>query len=218
MAWLFFMSLPATLTREGLPHALRSIGLIPPVMILSGFGAWWIYQKIQELLERQKQKWPAYIGQPERIKKEVLILSLLVLLLIPVMTYRNYFARWASNKNTYFSFSTDVWHLGQYLNALPQDTKKYIVVNQAGTDVHGIPMPAQTVMFATDTFRETERQRKNIEYVLPQNINNQLLVTSNQRSVIAFLNGKDRDLILDIQKKFPNLKIKVPGDFVILEN
>lgn len=229
LAWLFFMSLPATLTREGLPHTLRSIGLIPPVMILSGFGAWWLYQKAIGWLEKQKIKWPTYEGQLNRVKKEVALLAILVLILIPVVTYRNYFVRWASNENTYFSFSTDVWHLGQYLKGLPPDTKKYIVVNQAGTDVRGIPMPAQTVMFATDSFREAERQRKNIEYVLPQNIDiitlraersevEKFSTSANNKIVVAFLDGKDRDLILTVQKKFPNLKIKIPSDFVILEN
>lgn len=239
-AWLLFLSLPATLTREGLPHALRSIGMIPPVMILSGFGAWWIYQKTQEWLESKKNKWSTHAGQLERIKKEVLLLSLLVSLLIPIMTYRNYFARWASNENTYFSFSADVWHLGQYLNSLPLDTKKYVVVNLPGVDVRGIPMPAQTVMFATDSFRETERRRKNIEYVLPQNTDKIILraeqggvekfstspvrneisngASSNSKVIIAFLNGEDRNPIFDIQKKFSDFKIRVPGDFVILEN
>ncbi|MBI2640313.1 MAG: glycosyltransferase family 39 protein [Candidatus Sungbacteria bacterium] len=218
LAWLLFMSLPATLTREGLPHALRSIGLIPPVMILSGLGAWWIYQKIINWLDLQKLKWPTYIGQLERVKKEVALLAILLLTLIPILTYRNYFIRWAGSEETYFAFSTDLWHLGKFLDGLPNETKKYVVVNLPGVEVRGISVPAQTVMFATDTFRETGQKEKNMEYVLPQNISNQLLVTSNQPTVIAFLNGEDKALINEIKQKNPQLRVRVPGDFVILEN
>ena len=38
IAWFSFMTLPATLTREGLPHALRAIGMLPPIMILAAIG------------------------------------------------------------------------------------------------------------------------------------------------------------------------------------
>ncbi|QQG45159.1 MAG: hypothetical protein HYW89_04135 [Candidatus Sungiibacteriota bacterium] len=221
IAWLFFMSLPATLTREGLPHALRSIGMIPPIMILSGFGSWWIYHKVKDWLEKQKIKWPQYTGQLERIKKEVFILGMLTLLFIPLYTFQQYFVQWAYNPNSYFAFSTDIWHLGQYLNGLPNDVKKYVVVNMLGVDIRGIPAPTQTVMFATNTFRKKERMEKNITYIPYRDETSMVSaieVLPQQKTVIAFLNGGDRKLIKNIQEKFEGLKIKVPGDFVILVN
>jgi hypothetical protein len=44
------------------------------------------------------------------------------------------------------------------------------VVNADGVMVRGIPMPAQTVMFFSDSFTEKQRIKHNIHYVLPDNI------------------------------------------------
>ena len=88
-----------------------------------------------------------------------------------------------------------------------------------GVEVRGIPMPAQTIMFATDTFREGSRREKNIFYLLPQDISNfQLPVTNNRSVVISLLDGNDRKTKAKLEKKFPNMKFKAPGDFVIFTN
>lgn len=217
LAWFAVLSLPATLTREGLPHALRSIGMIPPVIVLAGMGAWKTLEFFVALLEKQKQKWPQYAEQLARIRKEVILLFILVLLLIPLATFRAYFVLWAHNPNTYFAFATDLWHLGQFLDGLPDSTQKYVIVNLPGVKVRGIPMPAQTVMFATNTFQEENRWLRNIEYILPEEVN-KLPVIDNRKVIIAPLNGSDRELLKNLRQKFPQLKVKDPGDFVILGN
>ena len=93
--------------------------MIPPVMILAGWGTWWVLEKIDLWLENQKNKWPAYKHQLERLNKEIVLLVLVVFLAITYTTYRDYFIRWANNPNTYFAFSTDLWNLGKYLDGLP---------------------------------------------------------------------------------------------------
>src|SRR3989338_7384593 len=217
--WLFFMSLPATLTYEGLPHALRAIGMIPPVMILAVLGAWRMIAWILTWLERKKERWPQNFSQIVRIQLELAILFPLILLWIPNVAFKDYFFRWGTHQETYFNFSTDIFHLGQYLNGLPPNTLKYVVVNMNGVEVHGIPMPAQTVMFATDTFREESRLEKNIFYLLPQDISGfQLPVANNRKVVIALLDGNDRKTKAKLEEKFPNMKFKTPGDFVVLQN
>lgn len=216
-AWLFFMIFPATLTREGLPHALRSIGLITPIMILAGYGAYIFLNKILDWFELQKEKWPEKTGQLKRVQQEIKLLFLLTLLVIPIMTYRDYFIRWAYNPNTYFAFSTDLWHLGNFLDRMPIETKKYVITNLPGVDVRGIPMPAQTVMFATDTFREEKRAQKNTYYIRPDSVPS-LSWDRETKIIIAFLNSSDRLLINALRQKFPELKIKTPSDFVIMQN
>jgi len=216
--WFIFMMFPATLTREGLPHALRSIGLIPPVMILAGFGAWQSVQIFRNFFERQKTKWPQFSPRIKRIQRELLWVVIFVILFIPLATYDTYFLRWRNNVNTYFAFATDLWHLGQYLNTLSPDIKKYVVVNLPGTDVRGIPMSAQTIMYATDSFREKSRKEKNIVYVLPHEINAKIFLDKNGKVLVTFLNSQDRALTAQVQKKFPGLRVWVPGDFAILKN
>ncbi|MBI3273687.1 MAG: hypothetical protein HYZ69_00940 [Candidatus Colwellbacteria bacterium] len=217
LVWLFSMSLPATLTREGLPHALRSIGMIPPVMIFAGFGAYKVIFWIILWTEKQKEKWRQDVHQLERIKKELIFLFFLLLLMIPLQTFRAYFIHWAYIPDTYFAFSTDTLHLGQFLSTLPQKTKKYVIVNRDGVFARGLPVSAQTVMFATNTFREESRMQKNIVYVLPADIQS-LSPPKNEKTVIALLDGTDRALIQTLRKKFPDYKIHAPGDFTILES
>ena len=216
--WFIMMSLPAALTREGLPHALRAIGMIPPVMILAALGAYWVLEKITAWLEKQKEKWPNYLNQLQRIKKELVWLFILMLLWTVPGVYRDYFRRWAENPNTFYAFSTDLLHLGKFLEKLPQDTQKYVVVNMSGVDVRGLSAPAQTIMFATDTFQEEAREQKNVIYITPENWEKTLQVSSGKKILAAFMDGNDRQLIYQIQQKFTELKIQVPEDFVVLQN
>jgi len=220
IAWLFFLSLPAILTREGLPHALRSIGIIPPIMILSGIGAYHTLQWLTKWFEKQREKWPEKISQLERLKKEITVLFILLLLLVPLKTYRDYFIRWANNPNTYFAFSTDIFNLGKFLNGLPGETKKYVVVNLPGVDVRGIPMPAQTVMFVTNTFRKEEQNIKNFVYLRAEDLDKiyQTKPDTSEKVVIALLDGADTKLINELQKNLPGFKPKAPGDFIIFQN
>lgn len=216
-AWLVFMSLPATLTREGMPHALRSIGLIPPVMIVSGIGAWFSLQAVRMWFEKQSIKWPQFSRQILRIRKEVGLLFVFFLLLVPMLTYIQYFGRWAYHPYTYFAFASDLAHMGTYLNELPVDMAKLVVVNTSGVEVRGIPMPAQTIMFITDTFREEKRAEKNIVYLLPAQAE-QAIRSQKGPFVVMFLNGLDRDLVGSLRRKFPELKAAAPEDFTILRS
>lgn len=215
LAWLFFLALPATLTREGIPHALRAIGMLPAMMIVAGVGAYHTGSVILSWFEMQKQKWPQHEAQLNRIRREILLLFLLVILLIPVGTFKQYFVRWAHNTNTYYAFSTDILHAGEFVRDLPRGVKKYVVVNFSGTEVRGIPMPAQPVMFVTDTFRVEEQNAKNIHYLLPRDVDS--LAIGSGKTVIVVLNGLDRDLISEIRTKFPQLSVEAPSDFVIFK-
>lgn len=215
--WLFFMSLPATLTREGIPHALRSIGMIPPILILCGVGAFELLRMLLSFFEMQKNRWPQYSSQISRIQKELTVLALGALLLIPLYTYQLYFFKWAENPNTYEAMGTSLAHLGSYISTIPQDTKKYVIVNMGGTEVRGIPMPAQTVMFLTDTFTDTGRSRAHLTYLLPNQIS-QITENPGEHVMIFPLNGGDPNLISLLHSKFPAFKSIAESDFLVLKN
>lgn len=214
LVWLFVMSLPATLTREGVPHALRSIGMIPPIMILSGFGVFSAFSLIFNLIEKAKWKRPLYENRLNRIKKEIILLVFLIFMSIPFTVYRNYFLEWAWAEETYYAFSGDIFNIGKYLKSLPKETKKVVFVNSPGVEARGIPMPAQPVMFATGTFEENSRLEKNFIYIkdLSQ------IENLEGKTEIVPLNPWDKKSVIDLRVKFPELKIKVPGDFIVLEN
>lgn len=217
LGWLVIMSLPATLTWEGIPHALRSIGMIPPVMILAGFGCWRLIAAMLNWFERKKISYPEKISQLTRIQKEIKILFMVIVLLIPIYTYRNYFIFWSQTSDTYFAFTTDLYHVGEFLRDKPDEVMAYVVVNMSGTEVRGIPMPAQTVMFVTNTFMESEREARHIYYVRTDQLD-RIHISEGQKAIISLLDGTDRATLLALQKMFPTFKTKAPSDFSILEN
>ena len=215
--WLIIMSLPATLTWEGLPHALRAIGMIPAVMILSALGCWRLMRTFLDWFERQKISFPEKIAQLARIQKEIKVLFMALVLLLPIYTYRAYFIFWPNMPETYNAFATDMYHLGQFLRDKPQSATAYVVTNANGVNVRSIPMPAQTVMFVTDTFRENERAAKNIFYLRTDQLD-QIRVGKGQHVMISFLDSSDSPTVSGLRKKFPEFKVKAPSDFVVLEN
>jgi len=156
--WLIIAALPVVVSNEGIPHALRSILLIPPVFILAGFGGVWLIEKITSNL-----KLTTY-----NLKyKMLLVAGFWLLVMLVVEAYTTYFILWAKNPNTLDAFSSDYVWIAKGLNELPKELPKYVVVEAKGVDVRGIPMPAQTVMFLTNTFSPEKQKEKNIYYVLP---------------------------------------------------
>ncbi len=158
LSWFITAMLPVVISNEGIPHALRSILMIPPVIILAAFGGIITYEKLREILK-------------SKISKNILLYALYFLLFtILVSAYITYFIDWAKNPNTIASFNQNYVDIGRQLNSLPQELPKYVIVEAGGVDVRGIPMPAQTVMFITDTFTPDKQKAKNIFYVLPKDI------------------------------------------------
>lgn len=155
-AWLVITALPVIISNEGIPHALRSILMIPPAIILAGFGSVWIYNWIKER------------NVP---KKFLFTFGTLLLLLVALHAYYTYFILWAPNRETANAFSSSSMDVGNVLNSLPKEIPKYVVVNARGTLVRGIPMPSQTVMYLTDSFTPEKQKEKNIFYITPEKKN-----------------------------------------------
>jgi 4-amino-4-deoxy-L-arabinose transferase-like glycosyltransferase len=147
--------LPVVISNEGIPHALRSILLVPPAIILAAAGGMYTYRFLKKFI------------RASRIKP----FAAIFLVLLAIEAYSAYFLVWAKDPKTPGAFAANYVTLGRELNALPNDTPKYVVVDAGGVLVRGIPMPSQTVMFITDTFTPEKQAAKNIHYVLPENEN-----------------------------------------------
>jgi len=170
--WILIASLPIVISNEGLPHALRAILLISPVFILAGFGGIYIYEKIKNLA----------IINDSKIKLKILnILTIIFLIFLTFEAYNTYFIKWGQSEHIQGAFSADYVQMGRELNALPKELPKYVIVEANGVDVRGIPMPAQTVMFITDTFTPKKQKEKNIFYILPAQKN---LIPENSYKII----------------------------------
>ncbi len=156
-AWLITAIFPVVFSNEGIPHALRSILMIPPVFILAGFGGITLYEWMLPKWERAP--W----------KRVLPATAFLLLAFVVAVTYWNYFMVWGENRNTAGAFTEEYVTMGKKLNEIPKNVPKYVIVEAGGVLVRGIPMPAQTVMFITDTFTKGGQEKKNIHYVLPEN-------------------------------------------------
>jgi 4-amino-4-deoxy-L-arabinose transferase-like glycosyltransferase len=154
-AWLLVAAIPVVISDDILPHALRSLLMIPAVFIFAAVGARALYRSLRTIVEA---KW-------------LNVAAFCFLALLTIAAYHAYFITWARNPVVPEAFDSDYVSIGRELNALPASIPKYVVVEATGVLVQGIPMPAQTVMFITDTYSPDQQAAKNIHYVLPSEIN-----------------------------------------------
>lgn len=166
--WLFIAAAPVVISNEGIPHALRSILMIPPIMILAAIGG----IKIYELLK---------LTLPNRL---LIAVNIVFFVLITFEAYFAYFIIWGKNPNTAGAFAENYVQIGREINSLPKNLPKYIIIEAQGTIVRGIPMPAQTVMFITDSFTLEKRKEKSIIYLLPGQENQ---INTGEKNYIAHI-------------------------------
>lgn len=152
--WFALAILPAAASDEGLPHALRSILMLPPAIIFAAAGGAWIYGLI-------------------RTQSAIIAKCMAALFLIgaALFAYYDYFIIWGENPNVQGAFTSPFVTIGREINALPVSTPKYVVVEAGGVMARGIPVPAETTIFITNTFLPDEQAAKNVHYLLPDQVN-----------------------------------------------
>ncbi len=170
IGWIVLAALPAILSDEGAPHALRSILMIPPIMLVAASGGIWIR-------DEAVRRMPAY-------RRVVNPIAAIVLVMIALAEGHAYLGVWAKSPNTADAFAADLAALGYTIRNLPESTPKYVVIEPNGGTVaqvdpwdpagriQEIPIVVQTVMFLTDSYRPEEQLAKNIHYVMVQDTAN----------------------------------------------
>jgi len=135
------------------PHALRSILMLPPALIFAAIAGMWIYG----VMKRSN-------------KKFALVVGVVFIILVGVVGYTDYFIVWAGNPNVPGAFNENYVEIGRAINALPSSTAKYVVVTAGGVPARGIPVPAETTMFITDSFTVQGQTEHDIHYLLPDQV------------------------------------------------
>ncbi|MBI4836811.1 MAG: hypothetical protein HY813_00170 [Candidatus Portnoybacteria bacterium] len=213
LTWFFALLLPEILSNEGLPHALRAIGAIPPVFIFAGMGGIWLIDRLYLLtsspqmrggLKRGVDKFittpPSTPSSTEEGKTNsylVVIVILIFSITLLAKTYNYYFINWGKNPEVQGAHAQHLVDIGDYLNRLPDDTKKYVIANEGGVRVpfpDGIPMPAQTIMFIA-------RETTNIAYLKLEQ-----LQSITDQSIVVLIKY-DENILNQLQKMFPRGKI-----------
>ena len=173
LSWFFAMLLPGVLTYEGIPHSLRAIGVIPVVYVFAGFGGWKVYE---------------FLAQNAKRKKLLTFASFFFLFAMVLASFNQYFVKWARNLNVQGAFTTNFADIGYFLNSLPENIQKYVVVNEGGLPVpfpNGLPMPSQTPIF----IERTKYGEPRAIYLLPEDLNK---IRKDENTIIIFLKNEKR--------------------------
>ena len=194
LGWFFIMLLPSVLTIEGIPHALRAIGVVPAVYILAALGGWRIFEFLNKNTER---------------KKMLIAASFLFLLAVGFSEFNKYFISWGQAPKVKEAFTQKYADIGNYLNSLPDDTQKYVIVNQPGSPLYGISIDAQTPMF----LEYTSYGRLRTSYLRVEDLNQ--INIGQKETIIIPLYGWET--WVELFNYFPQGKFKIQNGFVVLE-
>jgi len=206
--WFIVMLLPGILTYEGVPHALRVIGVIPVVYIFSGIGGVKIYQFFKKNSKSPEGKPSASYGAR---KKLLLVTSFLFLIAVCFSEFDKYFLDWGENLEVKGAFTKRFLEEGWFLDSLPPETQKYVIVNESGVPVpwpDGIPMPAQTIMFSENIKYGSPQST----YLLPKNLG-QIKIDS--RATVILPMKYEQNLFDELVLKFPKGKIEKKEEFSV---
>ena len=194
LCWVIIFLLPGILTYEGIPHALRTIGVIPPVFILTALGACKIYE---------------FLEQNVKNKKLLIFISFFFLLSLSFFEYNKYFNLWAENKKLKEAFTENYAEIGYFLNSLPGNVKKYVIIDTPNNPVFGISIDAQTPIF----IESTEFGAPRATYLRFEEVDE----IYDFRNKVIFIPLYEDGILQQLMNKFPWGQIKTKGDFKYYE-
>ncbi|HAS00010.1 MAG: hypothetical protein US57_C0008G0029 [Candidatus Moranbacteria bacterium GW2011_GWC2_37_73] len=142
LSWFFAMLIPEFLANEGNPHALRSIGTLPVVIMISILPFLWILKKYNQFGHSYK----------------IFTVSILagVFVFIGLADPIKYFVFFANSPKQHQVFEANTRAISDYIRTLPQSEKKYIITGA---------MPRLTINYLNPTLPNTF-------YIYPHEINN----------------------------------------------
>ena len=148
--WIIAAALPVVISNEGLPHALRSLLMVPPVFIFAAVGGLKMYEFLTKYLSNA-----------------VLNSSAVIFFIILIFeAYLVYFVAWGKHPSVKNAFGYNDYLIAQQFNSLPRETPKYVVVGDArGIIERDNPISLQSFLFLTDTFTDQKRKEKNLIYL-----------------------------------------------------
>ena len=113
LAWFFVMLIPEFMADEGNPHALRSIGTLPVVMILAVIPFVWIFKQMHEYSKNYK----------------LFVISMLVaaFLFIGIFDMVKYFVFFANSPEQHQAFEANLTEVSNYVRTLPANEEKDVV-------------------------------------------------------------------------------------------
>ena len=182
ITWWFIMILPGILTYEGIPHCLRCIGAIPPTFIFVGIGGEFLYRNIKKIFKRDSL-----------LYRLMGLVPVLLVICFVFLQFNKYFNLWARNPEVANAFSKECVEIGDYLNSLPKETQKYVIINESGPN---LPLPVQSIIF----IQRTENKDKETKYIFENDIAK--IKTDNKKTIIVLM-SYDEKIVNQLKIVFP---------------
>jgi 4-amino-4-deoxy-L-arabinose transferase-like glycosyltransferase len=135
--------IPALLSKDNMPNAIRSILMLPAICILAAIT-------LEACAKQMPARWAAAMAG-------------LLAVAFPVQAANTYFGKWAHAPEVTQTFNTSGYNIAQQINASTTASPKYVVVVAPGQT--GLPPSAQTVMFLTRSYTQKQRELTNIHYI-----------------------------------------------------
>ena len=150
--WFLVALLPVVLSKEGLPHALRAILVLPSIYIISAFGFISLYDWIKNKITFSNKI------NTERALKMIKTFGYVFAFGIILETSINYFIIWANNPNTQDAFDYEATEFAYNLRAMPNELKKYVYIPSGDMGIN-------VVQFLTNSYTIENQNAKNIYYI-----------------------------------------------------
>ena len=158
LLWLICGAVPAVLSIDGVPHALRSILMLPPVAILSAVGA----MASLSILAR---------GVPP----SVLIAAVIALACILAgETAYTYFYLWARAPRTFVAFDGELTRTADQIRSLPRERPKVVAITAPSEATDGpneqsdpFYLPLIALRFLTNSVTANQQDESNIRFYTP---------------------------------------------------
>lgn len=182
IAWFFIMLAPEFMTGESLPHALRSIGTLPVVMIFAAITF--------EYFMKEAEKGSKFY------KKIVIFFVILMLTSVLVFNSVKYFYFWAPNPTVAQSFDKNLTDISDYIQTLPPQEEKFIVnsfgpyhspLDRLPIQIFNMDLPNTTYLYSWQNFDQIRPKTDDF---------------------IVILTGKDADTQSRVRERFPDLTLQ----------
>jgi 4-amino-4-deoxy-L-arabinose transferase-like glycosyltransferase len=181
LAWVPIMLLPSALSVEGVPHALRSCGALPALMLLAGAGA---------VLAEDA------VARRFGARAAAVIAITLGFGLAGATAYR-YFVVWGGDPEVFAAHDGAYRAAARALLAAPPGVDRFLVANGRGFDIHGSPAEVHTFLF----------EMRGHEPVLLGPKDGARLVLQGRPAIVAFVRREENTLAL-IQSLNPGATIR----------
>lgn len=148
LVWIAVAAIPAIVSGEGVPHALRTVLMIPAVAAIAALGAQWAYSRL-------KMSW-----------RTALLAAFL--LFVAWDPYHTYFDLWLNHPEIPGHFSDSLVRLAGQFNQMPRTNPRYLAVTATGPPANGIPVLMMPFTYVTRSYTQKEQRETKIYYITPE--------------------------------------------------